>query len=256
MGCCCYSVSKSCWLFVTPWTAAHQASLFIIMSQSLLKLMAIVSMMPSNHILLCCPFSCPQSFPASELFPVSPSNEYLGLISLRIDWFDLLAVQGTLKSLLQNHSSKYSVERGGGKDQTIGDRILAISLNQTGAGIKKSQFCFIPSWKFPHSHWVLLCHLQMKKLRIIFLEHTELVAEPAIKSCIRKVTWQCFVSNVGIMFVSPGWVIRVAFVAASKWYFEFPGKSHFYPRKMGKLLNRASFWMARAQGRAQMSRVT
>ena len=86
---------------MTPWTAAHQASLFIIMSQSLLKLMAIVSMMPSNHILLCCPFSCPQSFPASELFPVSPSNEYLGLISLRIDWFDLLAVQGTLKSLLQ-----------------------------------------------------------------------------------------------------------------------------------------------------------
>ena len=173
---------------MTPWTAAHQASLFITMSQSLLKLMATVSMMPSNHILLCCRFSCPQSFPASELFPVSPSNEYLGLIYLRIDWFDLLAVQGTLKSLLRNHSSKYSVERGRGKDGTIGDRILAISLNQTGAGIKKFKFCFIPSWKFPYSHWVLICHLQMKKLRIIFLEHTELVAEPAIKSCIRKVT--------------------------------------------------------------------
>ena len=134
--------------------------------------------------------SCPQSFPASELFPGSPSNEYLGLISFRVDWFDLHAVHGTLKSLLQNHSLKYSVERGGGKDGAIGDRILAISLNHTGAGIKKSQFCFIPSWKFPYSHWVLLCHLQMKKLRIIFLEHTELVAEPAVKSCIRKVTWQ------------------------------------------------------------------
>ena len=110
MSCCCYSVSESCWLFVTPWTAAQQASLLITMSRSLLKLMAIVSMMPSNHLILGCPFSsCPQSFPASELFPVSPSNEYLGLISFRVDWFDLLAVQGTLKSLLQNHSSNASI---------------------------------------------------------------------------------------------------------------------------------------------------
>ena len=162
--------------------------------------------MLSNHPIICHPFSfCLQpslasgSFSVSQLciswpkywsfsFSNSPSNEYLGLISFRVDWFDLHAVHGTLKSLLQNHSLKYSVERGGGKDGAIGDRILAISLNHTGAGIKKSQFCFIPSWKFPYSHWVLLCHLQMKKLRIIFLEHTELVAEPAVKSCIRKVT--------------------------------------------------------------------
>ena len=154
---------------MTPWTPAHQPPLFVTMARSLLKLMALVSMMPSNHLILCRPSSpCPPSFPASECFPVSSSNEYLGLISFRIDWFDLLAVQGTLKSLLQNHSSKYLGERGGGKDGAIGDRIMAISLNQTGAGIKKSQFCFTPSWKFPYSHWVLLCHLQMKKLRIIF----------------------------------------------------------------------------------------
>ena len=66
--------------------------------------------------------SCPQSFPASELFPGSPSNEYLGLISFRVDWFDLHAVHGTLKSLLQNHSLKYSVERGGGKAGRGGGR--------------------------------------------------------------------------------------------------------------------------------------
>ena len=174
---------------------------------SLLRLMSIESVMLSNHLILCHPFLLlPSIFPSIRVFSdesalwikwpkywsfsfsLSPSNEYPGLISFRVDWFDLHAVHGTLKSLLQNHSLKYSVERGGGKDGAIGDRILAISLNHTGAGIKKSQFCFIPSWKFPYSHWVLLCHLQMKKLRIIFLEHTELVAEPAVKSCIRKVT--------------------------------------------------------------------
>ena len=114
------------WLFETPWTATHKASLFFTISWSLLKLMSIVSMMPSNHLILCCPLLLLHSiFPSIRIFSnesascirwpkywsfsfsISPSNEYLGLISFGTKWFDLLAVQGTLKSLLQHHSSKY-----------------------------------------------------------------------------------------------------------------------------------------------------
>ena len=112
-------------LFVTPWTAAHQASLSITNSQSLLKLISMESVMPSNHLILCCPLSSRlQSFPASGSFQtfrmrcpkhwnfsfnITPSNEHLGLISFRMDRLDLLAVQGTLRSLLQHHSSKASI---------------------------------------------------------------------------------------------------------------------------------------------------
>ena len=115
-------------LFVTPWTAARPASLSITNSQRLPKLMSIESVMPSNHFILCCPILLlPSIFPSIKIFSnesvlhirwqkywsfsfsISPSNEYSGLIFFRIDWFDLLAVQGTLKSLLQHHSSKTSV---------------------------------------------------------------------------------------------------------------------------------------------------
>ena len=114
-------------LFMAPWTAAPQASLSITNSQSLLKLMPIESVMPSNHLILCHPLLLPPSiFPNTRVFSnesvfirspkywsftfnISPSNEYSGLISFRIDWLDLLAVQGTLKSLLQHHSSKASI---------------------------------------------------------------------------------------------------------------------------------------------------
>ena len=113
--------------FATPWTAAHQASLSVAISQRLLKLMSIESVMPSNHLLLCRPLLPPSTFPSIRVFSkesvlhigwpkywsfsfsISPSNEYSGLISFRIDWLDLLAVQGTLKSLLQYHSSKASI---------------------------------------------------------------------------------------------------------------------------------------------------
>ena len=114
-------------LFATPWTAAHQASLSFTISQSLLKLMSIESVMPPNHLILCHPLLLlPLIFPSitvfsnesalhitwpkywSFSFSISPSNEYSGLISF-IDWLDLLAVQGTLKSLLQHHSSKASI---------------------------------------------------------------------------------------------------------------------------------------------------
>ena len=112
----------------TPWTAACQASLSITNSQSLLRLMSIESVMPSNHLILCCTCLLPPSiFPRIRVFSnesvlpsrwakywsfsfsISPSNEYSGLISLWMDWLDLRAVQGTLKSLLQHHSSKASI---------------------------------------------------------------------------------------------------------------------------------------------------
>ena len=115
-------------LFVTPWTAACQAFLSITNFQSLLKLMSIESVMPSNHLILCCTLLLlPSVFPSIRVFSnesvlhirwpkywnfsfsISPSNEYSELISFRIAWFDLLAVQGTLKSLLQHHSLKASI---------------------------------------------------------------------------------------------------------------------------------------------------
>ena len=115
-------------LFAAPWTAARLAPLSSTISQSLLKLKSIESVIPSNHLILCHPLLLlPSIFPSTRVFSdelvlcirwpkywsfsfsISPSNEYSGLISLRIDWFDLLAVQGTLKSLLQHHSSKASI---------------------------------------------------------------------------------------------------------------------------------------------------
>ena len=116
-------------LFATPWTAAHQASLSVTNSQSLLKFLSVESVMPSNHLILCHPLLLLPSIPPSIRrdhsnesvlkirwpkywsfsLSVSPSNKYSGLISFGIDWFDLLAVQGTLKSLLQHHSSKASI---------------------------------------------------------------------------------------------------------------------------------------------------
>ena len=114
-------------LIVTPWAAAHQASLSITNTQRLLKLMSIKSVMPSNHLVLCRPLLLPPSiFPSIRVFPnesalrirwpkywrfsfnLSLSNEYSGLISFRIDWFDLSVVQGILKSLLQHHDLKAS----------------------------------------------------------------------------------------------------------------------------------------------------
>ena len=126
----CFVVVKSLsriWFFAIPWTAACQDSLSFTISQSLLKLMFIESVMPSNHLFLCCPLLFLTSiFPSIRVFSdelvlhirwpqywsfsfsISPSNEYSWLISFRIDWFDLLSVQGTLKSLLQHHSLKAS----------------------------------------------------------------------------------------------------------------------------------------------------
>ena len=116
------------WLFATPWTEALQASLSITNSQSLLKRMSIELVMPFNHLILCHPLLLPPSVLPnirvlssesvicitwskywSFTFSISPSKIYSGLISFRVDWFDILVVQGTLKSLLQHHSSKASI---------------------------------------------------------------------------------------------------------------------------------------------------
>ena len=124
---CCCSEAVLYLTLVSPWTAARQASLSITNSRSLLKLMSMESLMPSNHLILCRPLLLlPSIFPSIRVFSnesalcikwpkywsfsfnFSPSNEYLGLIFFRIDWLDLLAVQGTLKSL-QDHTSKASV---------------------------------------------------------------------------------------------------------------------------------------------------
>ena len=124
----CCSVARHIQLFVTPWTAARQASLSFPISWSLLKLMSIESVMPSSHLVLCHPLLLlPSIIPSIRVFSdesvlhirwpkywsfsfsVSPSDEYSGLTSFRLDWFDLLAVLGTLKSLLQHHSSKASI---------------------------------------------------------------------------------------------------------------------------------------------------
>ena len=125
----CSIQSLSCLqLFVTPWITARQASLSITNSWSLPKLMSIESVIPSNNLILCCPLLLqPSIFPSFRVFSnesalrirwpkywrfsfnISPSNEHPGLISFRMDWLDILAVQGTLKSLLQHHSSKGSI---------------------------------------------------------------------------------------------------------------------------------------------------
>ena len=123
-----FSSLSHVWVFATQWTAKSQASLSIANSQSLFKPMSIASVMPFNYLILCRPLLLPPStspnmrvFPSESVlhirwpkywsfsFSISPSDEYSGLISFRIDWLDLLAVQGTLKSLLQHHHSKSSV---------------------------------------------------------------------------------------------------------------------------------------------------
>ena len=146
-------------LFVTPWTAPHQASLSITSStQSLLKLISIESVMPSNHLILCCPLLLPSSIVpsirvfsnesvlcirwpkyCSFSFSIRASSEYSGLISFRMDWLDILAVQGTLKSLLQHHSSKALIHRA-----------ISFLYSPTLTSIHDN-------WKNHSFHWTDLC---------------------------------------------------------------------------------------------------
>ena len=153
------------WLFVTPWTAACQASLSITKSQSLLKLMSIESVMPSNSLILCHPLLLlPSIFPSIRVFSnesvlcirwpnywsfsfsINPSNEYSWLISFRMDWLDVLAAQGTLKSLLQHHSSKASILR------CLAFFIVQLSHSYmtTGKTIALTRWTFVGKGSFTH----------------------------------------------------------------------------------------------------------
>jgi len=165
------------WPFVTPWTVALQASLSITNSQSLLKLVSIALVMPSNHLIFCCPLLLPPSiFPSIRVFSnelvlhirwpkylsfslsINPSNEYAGLISFRIDWLDLLAVQETLNSLLQHHNSKASV-----LSLLYGSTLISVCdywkkhcINYTFVSKVMSKFviAFHPRSKYPLISWL------------------------------------------------------------------------------------------------------
>ena len=158
------------WLFATPWTVARQASLSITKSRSLLKLMSIELVIPSNHLILCYPLLLlPSVFPRIRVFSeqsvlwnrwpkywsfgfsISLSNEYSGFTSFRIDWFDLLAVQGALKSLLQYHSSKVSI--------LPHSAFIMVQLSHlymtTGKTIALTRWIFVGKVKPPPTAWML-----------------------------------------------------------------------------------------------------
>ena len=155
-------------LLVTPWTTAHQASLSITNSWSPPKPMSIESMMPSNHLILCHPLLPPSIFPSIRVFSnesalcirwpkywsfsfnISPSNEHSGLISFRMDWLDFLAVQGTLKSLLQHYSSKVSI--------LWCSAFFTVQLSHPYMTTGKTRFLILSKWPWKllrnsHSSW-------------------------------------------------------------------------------------------------------
>ena len=167
------------WLSATPWTATCQASLPFSISQSLLKFMSVESMVPSNHLILCCPlFSMPSIIPSIRVFSsesalcirwpeywsfsISPSNEYSGLISFRIDWLDLLAVQRTLKSLLQHHNSKALI--------LWGSAFFRVQLSHPYITIRKTIALII--WTFVGKGMFLLFNT-LSRFVIVFLPRSK-----------------------------------------------------------------------------------
>jgi len=181
------SIIQLCPTLYTPWTEAHQPSLSTTISQSSLKLRSIDSVMPSNHLILCRPLLLlPSIFPSIRIFSsesvlrirwpkywdfnfsISPSNEYSGLISFRIDWFDLLAVQGTLKSL-QHQSSKASVLRR--------STFFMIQLSHPYMTIGKT--IALTAWTFVH-----------KVIALLFNMLSRLVMEKAMTTHSSTLAWK------------------------------------------------------------------
>jgi len=196
---------QSCLTLVTPWTSAHQASLSIIISRSLLKFMFIELVMPSNHLILCRPLLLlPSLFPRIKVFSNdsvlcirwpndwsfnfsnSPSNEYSGLISFRMDWLDLLAVQGTLKSLFRHHSSKASIlQRSAffivqlshpymttGKTialtrQTFVDKVMSLLFNMLSMFV----ITFLPRSKHLFISWLQSCDFGAQENRVCYYSY-------------------------------------------------------------------------------------
>ena len=195
------------WLFATPWTAACQTSLSITNSQSLLKLMSIESVVPSSHLILCHPLLLsPSIFPIIKVFlnvsvlcirwpkywsfsfNIIPSNEYSGLMTLRIDWFDLLAVQGTLKSLLQHYSSKATIL------QCLAFLMVQLSYPYmtTGKTITLTRWTFV-------GKIMSLLYTMLSRLLIVFLSRSEglLVSWLQSPSAVileppKNKVWHCF----------------------------------------------------------------
>ena len=209
-------------LFATLWTAAHQASLSGTNSQSLLKLISIESMMPSNHLILCHPLLLPPSiFPNIRVFSnesalrirwprywtfsfsISPSNEYSGLISFRIDWFDLLAVQGTLKSLLQNHISKASV--------LLPSAFFIVQLSQpymtTGKTIALTSRTFV-------DNVMSLLFNMLSRLVITFLPRSKRLLVSWLQSPSAVILEPQKIKSVTVSFVSPS--------ICHKWWSQMP----------------------------------
>ena len=211
--------------FVTPWAAAHQASLSITNSQSLLKLMSLESVMPSNHLILCHPFLLlPSVFPNIQIFSsesalhiwwpkywsfsfsISPSNVHPGLISFRRDWLDLPAVQGTLKSLLQHHSSKASSLRHSAfftvqlsHPYVTAEKTVALTL-QTFVGKVTSLLLNVLSGLVT----TFLCGVYFLKLRPTTFAHPSIPAcgtapgQSSAPECLSEVVGQCCPEEVPV----------------------------------------------------------
>ena len=193
-------------LFATPWIAARQASLSITGSQSLLKLVPIESVMPSSHLILCRPLLLLPPMPPSIRvfsnestlrmrwpkywsfsFSISPSNEHPGLISFRMDWFDLFAVQGTLKSLLQHNSSKASIFQ----------RSAFFTVQLSHSYMTTGKTIALTRWTFVGKVMSLLFNM-LSRLVITFLPRSKhfliswLQSPSAVILELKKIIWHCF----------------------------------------------------------------
>ena len=200
---------------MTPWTTARQASLSITNSWSSLKLVSIKSVMPSNHLILCRPLLPPSIFPSVRVFSndsvlhsrwpkywsfsfgISPLNEYSGLISFRMDWLDLLAVQGTLKSLLQQHSSKASILR----RSTFFILLLSHPYMTTGKSIALTRRTFV-------GKVMSLLFNMLSRLVIIFLPRSNTLLISWLKSPSAVILEPKKIKSLTVSTVSPSTAMK------------------------------------------------
>ena len=198
------------WLFATPWTTAHQASLSITNSQNPPKAMSIESVIPSNHLILCHPLLLPSIFTSIRVFPnestlhirwpkywsfsfsISPSNEHPGLISFRMDWIDLLAVQGTLKSHLQHHSSKASI--------LLHSAFFIVQLSHPYMTTGKTTA--LTRWTFVHKVMSLLFNM-LSRLAITFLPRSKCILISWLQSPSAVILEPRKIGSITLPTVSP-----------------------------------------------------